>query len=140
MLFSVYSHPFLFCPIVLLSSTMCYFTSVVLCALFPNESATVFSLQVLCSARNHDLPTSVSWGISVSNWSMWHLFSKLWQCFWGEDNTSRKSSWNVPPSPWVPGVLWSTRSDFRNWRLLLVLAVAILHIYRKRMLLMSRWR
>lgn len=125
---------FSFCPIVFFSSKICWFTSFALYVLFPNKDATIFPLQVLCSALNHDLPKCVSW-ISVSNWCMWHLFSNLWKYFQEEDSTSRKSTLEVPPSPWVPGVLWSTRSDSLgtgSWSCrLLFMAVAILHIYRQ---------
>lgn len=123
-------------------SKMCCFTSFAVYALFPNKSATIFSLRVLCSALNHDLPVCVSWGISVSDCCLWHLFSKLWKYFREEDNTSGKSDVNVPPSPWVPGVLWSTRCDSSvtgSWlcRLLLFMAVATLHIYWERTVLME---
>lgn len=138
MLFSIYSHPFLSALLSFLAPK-CAVLLPLLGRLFPNEGAKFFSLQVLCSALNHDLPVCVSWGISVSNRCMWHLFSKLW--FWEEDNASGKSSLNVPPSPWVPGVLWSTRSDSSgagSWLCrLLFMAAAILHIYRERAVLMN---
>ena len=129
-----------FCPFVFFSSKISGCALFALYALFPNEGAAFFSLQVLCSALNHDLPMCVFWGISVSNWYMWHLFNKLWQQ--EEKNTNEESYSNVPPSPGVLAVLRTSGSDSLetvSWlcRLLSFVAVTILRIYWERTALME---
>lgn len=132
-----------FCLFVFFSSKITSFAFFTLYALFPNEGSTFFPLQVLCSALNHDLPTHVFWGISVSNWYVWHLFNKLWKYFQEGRNTREKCCLNAPSFLWAPAVLGATSfdsSETASWLcgLLSFTAVAILCIYWEKTVLMYK--
>lgn len=94
-----------FCSLSLFSSKICIFAFFALYALFPNEDSTFFFLQVFCSALNRDLPMGAFWGISVSNWYMWHLFNKLCASTFRKREISAECYWSVPSSSWVLAVL-----------------------------------
>ena len=78
-LFYIYFHPFLSARLSFLALKYAFLPSLLCTLCFLMRVPHFISLQVLCSALNHDLPMCVFWGISVSNWYVWHLFNKLWK-------------------------------------------------------------
>lgn len=86
----IYSQPFLSALLSFFALKYAVLPSLLCTLCFLIRVPLFFLLQVLCSALNHDLPIHVFWGISVSNWYMWHLFNKLWKYFQEERNTSKR--------------------------------------------------